>query len=139
MNLKFLPPWPTPNERSRLVSVQEICRQANISPSTWFRLKNRPPAIAIGARAKKWWSGEVDKYLESLPRVASTAAETPPASMLSALPEPQPQHPLLGHNNGPPMLNEPPPARKRRPAKRRRRRSSREPPAVVPAVESTAE
>jgi predicted DNA-binding transcriptional regulator AlpA len=132
MNLKFLPPWPTPNERSRLVSVQEICRQAGISTSSWHRLKGRPQPVSIGARGKRWWSLEIDQFLASLPRVASMAAETSPASMLSARPEPQPQHPLLGHNHGPP-LDEPAPTRKRRPAKRRRRRSSREPPAAAPA------
>jgi hypothetical protein len=71
MKPRISPPWPKKGEAPRLVSLLEVLAQAGISASTWGRLGGRPLPVIIGQRSVRYWSDEVDRFLEALPRTAA--------------------------------------------------------------------
>ena len=101
---RVIPPWPLKGQARRLATLLEVLAQAGVSAPTWDRMKGTPEPVEIADRSIRYWTDEVDAYLESLPRRKAAA--------------PAPAADLIGHNGGPP-LEEPAPARKKRPAKRK--------------------
>jgi hypothetical protein len=94
MQKKAVLDWPCPDQAPRLVSKLEICQHGNFSQSHFERIPDKPEAVEIGERAKRWWSNEWDLWFARLRRhlskQASAPVEPPPAI---EVPQPQSRPP----------------------------------------------
>jgi hypothetical protein len=120
--------WPLPGEARALVTLAMICAHAGISPSHFVRSPDAPEAIDLGPRCLRYWTDEVDAWLESRRRRRPV---TVVAAAAVAAPAPSP---LLGHNNGPPLREEAGDPRVPTPAAQKKRRGR--PPKLRPPQEA---
>ena len=70
-------------EKGRLLTLKEVMERTSMKQSNIYRLMRcNPPrfpvARKLGDRAIRWWEGEVDEYLKTLPMATGTGPGTGP-------------------------------------------------------------
>ena len=78
-------PWPPKGER-RLVYWSEIEDHSGTPRSTWDRQPDTPEPVQVGKRSIRWWSDEIDCYLDNLQRRPKPLTTKSASALMPPLP-----------------------------------------------------